>query len=99
MDINSVTLPQIASVQELQRNYRKLLNWVKKTRNPLYLFKNNKPEAVIVDVENFDSMRIKVLQLEEKEALEAIAIGKSEFKQGKAKVLTSLADLIKENEN
>lgn len=43
--------------RELQRNYRKLIDEVKKTKRPLYLGARLKPEAVLVDIETFERLQ------------------------------------------
>lgn len=43
--------------RELQRNYRKLIDEVKKTKKPLYLGARLKPEAVLVDIETFERLQ------------------------------------------
>ena len=89
------TLPKTASVQDVQRNYRKLVDEVKATGNPLFILRNNTPEAVIVDVESWNNITKRSQAEEEREALEAIRIYRKEKKAGKLKVLRgSLADLI-----
>ena len=89
------TLPKTASVQDIQRNYRKLVDEVKTTRNPLFVLRNNNPEVVIVDVESWNAITKRSRAEEERQALEAIRIFEKERKAGKLKVLKgSLADLM-----
>lgn len=92
--MNETTLPQMASVQELQRSYRKLLDWVKKTKEPLYLLRNNKPEAVMLDVRKYKEMNEVILKFEEEDSLEAIRIYEQEEKAGKLKTAKSLKELV-----
>lgn len=40
-------------MREMQRNYRKLINRVKQTRQPLYLGARLQKEAVLVDLNSF----------------------------------------------
>ncbi len=88
--------PQVASVQEMQRNYRKLLDKVKSSRNPLFILRNNVPEAVIVDVSSWNKIAEKLVQKEYKDAEKAIKNFKKEKKQRKLKALKgSLVDLMK----
>lgn len=44
------------SVREIQRNYRKLINQVKRTKQPIFLGAYFKPEAVLLDVPMFEAM-------------------------------------------
>ncbi|MEK7161563.1 MAG: type II toxin-antitoxin system Phd/YefM family antitoxin [Patescibacteria group bacterium] len=90
------SMPTTASVQDIQRNYRKLFDQVKATRSPLFVLRNNVAEAVIIDVLSWNNLAKKVEEMEEKDALESIEIARREFKSGKAKVLKGkLSDLMK----
>jgi prevent-host-death family protein len=89
------TLPKTASVQDIQRNYRKLVDEVKATGDPLFVLRNNTPEAVIIDVDSWNSITKRSRAEEEREALEAVRIYKKEKKAGKLKILKgSLTDLM-----
>ena len=46
----------IVSARELQRNYRQLINRVKTTKRPIYLGTHLKPEAVLVDLDEFNKL-------------------------------------------
>lgn len=88
--------PQTASVQEIQRSYRKLLDKVKSSRNPLFILRNNVPEAVVVDVASWNKIVEKLVEKEYREAEIAIKTFQKERKERKLKTLeVSLADLIK----
>lgn len=91
--MNGTTLPQMASVQELQRSYRKLLDWVKKTKEPLYLLRNNKPEAVVLDVNKFSWMNEMIKKTEEADTLAMYKAYKKAKKEGKLIKINSLADI------
>ncbi len=92
--MNETTLPQMASVQELQRGYRKLLDSVKKTKEPLYLLRNNKPEVVILGLDKYEEMVEMTRKAEEADALEAVGIYEKEKKAGKLKSAKSLGELM-----
>ena len=53
----------------MQRNYRKLIDEVKRTKRPLYLGARFKPEAVLVDVDIFEHLK---RQAEQKKSWEEI---------------------------
>ncbi|TAL48574.1 MAG: type II toxin-antitoxin system Phd/YefM family antitoxin [Chitinophagaceae bacterium] len=90
------TLPDTASVQDMQRNYRKLLDRVKLTRAPMFILRNNMAEVVIVDAKSWDEIAKKIAKLEEDELFESVQEARQEFKSGKAKVLKGkLSDLMK----
>ena len=90
--IKSKTFPATASVREVQRNYKKLFDYVNKTKEPLYLLSNNKPKVVILDVKVSEEIS-KEKELTENEALEIIAQCDREYQEGKTQTLTSLKDL------
>lgn len=78
-----LTFPDTTSSREIQRNYRQLFNKVRKTKKPLIVMRNNKPDVAIIDME----------RLEELEAIASVMKSYKEIKTGKAKILTSLANL------
>lgn len=77
------TFPETTTAKDIQRNYRKLFDLVKKTKKPLIVMRNNKPEVAIVDI----------TKLEQFEAITSVARSLKQIKEGKAKLLTSLSDL------
>lgn len=88
------TMPKTASVRDVQRNYKKLFDYVIKTKEPLYLLSNNQPKVVVLDLSVFEDLADKKnKELTEKEALKIIAEGDKEYKEGKLKTLTSFKDL------
>ena len=75
--------PKTTSAREIQRNYRKIFDHVKRTKQPVVVMKNNKPQVAIVDYK----------KLEEMEAVELVWRSYKEAQEGKAKIFKSLADL------
>ena len=87
--------PQTVSVQDLQKNYRKALDATKTSKKPLFILKNNKPEAVVVDIKSWDILIRKLESKEMKAALFALNAYKREKKSGKLKKISgSIADLM-----
>lgn len=81
------TFPRTTTAREIQRNYRKIFDLVKKTKEPVVVMKNNKPEVIIMDVKKLSEMQniLDVLQSRE------------EIRTGKGKLLKgSLVDLWNE---
>lgn len=76
------------------KRYRRLFDKVKQTREPLVILKKNRPEVVVVDILLFEEIMRKVKELEEKKALEAVAIYEKEKKAGRLKKLKSAKDLF-----
>ena len=87
-------LCQTISSQEFRGDLIKFINIVKKTKEPLYLLRNNKPEAVVLDVGRFTHMNGMARKAEEADTLEAIRIYEQEKKAGKLKTVKSLKELI-----
>ena len=50
-------MEKVVSAREIQRNYRKLVNQAKRTKQPVFLGKYNKPEAVLLGMESFEELR------------------------------------------
>ena len=75
--------PKTTTAREIQRNYRKIFDEVKKTKEPVFIMRNNKPDVAIVNAQ----------KLEEMEAVIAVLQSREEARRGKAKVLKSLKDL------
>lgn len=70
--MNYLSLDQLASVSELQRNYLSLIEKVKKIAKPLFLLRRNEPEAVLISISEYQDMAEKKRLYEESEALRAI---------------------------
>lgn len=84
-------LPQTVSAKDIQRNYRQIFNQAKKTKKPIIVLNNNKPDVAILDVKLLESM---IQRIELTDALEAINTLEAERKSGTLKKLSSLRDLI-----
>ncbi len=78
-----LSFPRTTTAREIQRNYRKIFDLVKKTKEPVVVMKNNKPEVVIMDAE----------KLSEMEAILAVLESKADADAGRVKLLKSLKDL------
>ena len=80
--------PRTTTAREIQRNYKKVFDTVKRTKEPVFVMKNNRPEIAIIDAK----------KLEEMVAIMAALQSYKDAKEGKTKVLTSLADLWHETQ-
>lgn len=49
----------IISVREIQRNYRKVIDQVKETGQPVYLTSHSQTEAVLLDTNSYEQLRNK----------------------------------------
>jgi prevent-host-death family protein len=72
----------VHSLTEFQRNARSLIGKVKKSKNPLLLTVNGRPEVVVQDAEVYQAM---VERLQEMEDLVAIREGLAQAEAGNAR--------------
>lgn len=77
------TFPKTTTAKELQKNYRRVFDIAKKTKEPVVVMNNNKPDVIIIDVKKW----------EEQEAIIAALQSREEARVGKTRVLRSLKDL------
>lgn len=87
-------MPNIASVTDLQRNYREVAALVKKSKEPVVILKKNKPEMVLANYDYFTDFEELKRKAEIADFEQAIAVAEREKKSGKLKKLKSLSDLI-----
>lgn len=87
-------IPKMASARELQTSYRKILDEVKKTCEPMVIVSNNKQEAVILDIATYERLRGVEREHSRRELLEAVKEYRKDKKEGKLIKLNSLMDLI-----
>ncbi len=50
------TFPKTTTVREIQRNYKKVFEEVKKTKEPIIVMKNNKPDVAIVNIKQLEKI-------------------------------------------
>lgn len=81
--------PKTTTAKDIQQNYRKIFDDVKKTKEPIVVMRNNQPDVAIVDIK----------KLEEMEAIIAILQSQEESRKGLTKELKgSLSDLWHETQ-
>lgn len=88
-------MPQTVSVSEIQKNYRKVFNTAKRTKEPVIVLSNNKPEVAIIDYASLEALRKAATDTEIENTLRAIREGEKELKLGKTIKAKSLAELLK----
>ncbi len=49
-------IPITCSIRELQRDYRRILNYVKREKHPLLILRHTKAEAILIDVGTWEEM-------------------------------------------
>ena len=92
--MNTYIMPKIVSSKDIQRNYRKIFDEVKKSKEPVVVLTNNVPDVAIIDINKMDELYQKAQKGELIEAMEAINTYNKEKKDKKLKKLTTLSDLV-----
>ena len=54
------TFPRTTTAREIQRNYRKIFDEVKRTKEPVVVMKNNQPDVVIMDAKKLSEMQARL---------------------------------------
>lgn len=78
-----LSFPETTTAREIQRNYKRIFDYVNRTKKPVVVMRNNKPTVAIVDFK----------KLERQEAIAAAIKSRLQAESGKAKILTSFSDL------
>ena len=87
-------MPRTVSVSDIQKNYRKIFDTAKETKEPVIVLSNNKPDVAIIDYSTLESLRRIAYEAEIKDTLRVVKEGRKEYKEGKTIKAKSLADLI-----
>lgn len=82
-----ISLSNIVSASDIQKNYRKIFNRVKKTKKAVVVMRGNKPEVAVMDMKTLNELQKKIEEIEWAQALEAIGIAEEEAGSGKLKIL------------
>lgn len=88
-------MPNTVSVSDIQKNYRKVFDKAKRTKEPVIVLSNNKPDVAIIGYDELEVLRKIAYETEVKDALAAIAEGDREFRTGKTKTVPVLTELLK----
>lgn len=92
-----ITIPDMVNVADLQRDYRDLVNGLKKTGKPVVVLSNGIPDAVVMDVTTYNSYTQSLRDLQEMYLLSVAKEGMEEYREGKTATLKKnqrLLDLI-----
>ncbi len=92
--IMNTLMPRTVSVSDIQKNYRKIFDTAKETKEPVIVLSNNKPDVAIIDYSTLESLRRIAYEAEIKDTLRVVKEGRKEYKEGKTIKAKSLADLI-----
>ncbi len=71
------TFPKTTTGKQLQQHYRQIFDEVKKTKEPVVVMRNNKPDVAIVDIKKW----------EEQQAILEVLKSREEVRSGKGKLL------------
>ncbi len=87
-------MPNIVSVSDIQKNYRKVFDRVKRTKEPVIVLSKNKPDVAIIDYDELEILRKVAYEAEIEDTLRVVKEGRKEYKEGKTIKAKSLTDLI-----
>lgn len=77
------TIPFMATVADLQRGYRALVEKIKETGEPLVVVNNGKPDVVVVDAKTYNARSERLRELEEEYLLNLAKEAMEDYKNGK----------------
>lgn len=78
-----IAIPLIATVADLQRKYRSLVERIRETGEPMIVVNNGKPDVVVMDVSTYEAQTKRLREFEEAYVLKAAREGLTEYKKGK----------------
>ena len=81
-------VPEIVSTSELQRGAGRVVDMVQDSNKPLYIVRNNDPQAVIIGIDEYEAMKQRQKKLEIRSALIKVAQAEEELREGNIKKLT-----------
>lgn len=83
----NIPLNNIVSTSDIQKNYRKIFDRAKRTREPIIVFRGTKPEVAVVDMGSLTYLQKKTGEAEMADTLRAIKLMREEKRGGKLKIL------------
>ena len=84
----NIPLGNFVSVSDVQRDYRKVFDKAKRTKETVMVLRDNKPDVAIIDAKVLTEKEKRLEELEIADTLRAIRISRREFKSGKLKELS-----------
>ena len=76
-------IPSIVSASDLQRRSGKVIDRVKESSQPYIVVRNNKPQAVILSIDQYEELKKNQWQWEWLDTMEAIKDAEKAEKEGK----------------
>ncbi len=90
----NIPLGNYFSVSDVQRDYRKVFDKAKKTKQTVMVLRDNKPDVGVVDAKILMEREKRLEELEIEDALRAVREGEEEYRTGKIIKAKSLTDLL-----
>lgn len=87
-------IPKMASARQLQTGYRRILNEVKETGEPIVIVSNNRQEAVLITIDKYERLREIEREYDHYQLLKAIKAYEKDKKEGVLETLHP-GDLLK----
>lgn len=91
----NIPLSNIVSASDVQRDYRKVFDLAKKTKQAVMVLCGNTPDVAIVDSKVYEEEKKRLEKFEIADTLRVIKEAEEEYRSGKMKSAKSLADLLK----
>ncbi len=91
----NIPLGNYVSVSDVQRDYRKVFDKAKTTKQTVMVMRDNKPDVAVIDAKVLAEKEKRLEELEIEDVLRAVEEGRKEYKEGKTIKAKSLADLLK----
>ena len=88
-------MPQTVTTKDIQRNYRRVFDLAKKTKQPVVVLTNNKPDVAIMDPQELNRLQHNSEEYELQDALEALREYEQDKKEGRLIEADSVLDLRK----
>jgi len=78
----------MVSASDLQRDSARIINLAMSGDEPVFVIKNNKPQAAVINLKRLQYLIDRTTDWETKDALEAIRLGEEERRAGKLVTLS-----------
>ena len=94
--MQAINLSQTAPISQLPRDYLKFLRQSEEKNEPVIFLRHSKPVGALLSDKVFSDLMATKQAYEEEKVLKLAEEGRDEYRTGKAKKLTSIADLMDE---
>ena len=78
-----LTIPLMSTVADLQRAYRKTMDTIKKSGEPMIIVNNGKPEGILMDVKTYEAQVEKLIDMETEYLIKIKNDAIKDYKTGK----------------